>query len=274
MLVVKVPGINGLGKTRGCESAASEIINSLKTIYSKEDGTPVDVEKINIQEFKIDNSNIELANKVIYEDSLEIFKNSDRVVFLGGDHSISYSLTKAFLKYCLTQEKEPCLIVFDAHPDCMPLQKSLQEVPTHEEWLRAVVESGFPAENILLVGVRNSYKDETEFINNSGIKKLDINFLLTDLEESCNTIMEFSSNKQLYVSLDIDVVDPVFAPATGYREPGGLTSRELIYLFQRINKIKNLKAMDIVEVNPALEKEKPEKNTVKLGAKILAEVLR
>jgi len=82
--------------------------------------------------------------------------------------------------------------------------------------------------------------------------------------------MEFSNNKELYVSIDIDVLDPAFAPGTGYREPGGLSSRDFIYLVQRINKIKNLKAVDIVEINP----DKDIKNqTVKLGAKILSELI-
>jgi agmatinase len=70
--------------------------------------------------------------------------------------------------------------------------------------------------------------------------------------------------------LDIDVVDPAFAIATGYKEPGGLTSREFIYIIQRLNKIKNLKAIDLVEINP----EKDVNGlTVKLGAKILSELI-
>jgi len=90
------------------------------------------------------------------------------------------------------------------------------------------------------------------------------------LQDTCDAVMEFSNNKDLYVSIDIDVIDPVFASATGYQESGGLTSRQFIYLIQRINKIKNLRAVDIVEINP--EKDKTGL-TVKLGAKILGELL-
>jgi agmatinase len=85
-----------------------------------------------------------------------------------------------------------------------------------------------------------------------------------------DVIMEFANGKELYVSLDIDVVDPVFAPATGYPEAGGLTSREIIYIMQRINMMKNLRAVDIVEIN---EKNDASQVTVKLGAKILAELI-
>jgi agmatinase len=94
--------------------------------------------------------------------------------------------------------------------------------------------------------------------------------LLEDLRDTCDIIMEFSSGKELYLSIDIDVVDPAFAPATGYAEAGGLTSRQLLYLVQRLNKIRGLKAIDIVEINP----ERPGAEvTVKLGAKILAELI-
>ena len=54
----------------------------------------------------------------------------------------------------------------------------------------------------------------------------------------------------LYISIDIDAVDPAFAPGTGYIEPAGLTSRELIYLVQRFKLLKNLKMVDLVEINP------------------------
>ena len=100
-----------------------------------------------------------------------------------------------------------------------------------------------------------------------------MNQLLDDLQDTCDTIMEFSNGKELYVSLDIDVVDPSFAPATGYPEPGGLTSREFIYLVQRINKMKNLKAIDLVEINAEKDKEKYNGITIKLGAKIIGELL-
>jgi arginase family enzyme len=82
--------------------------------------------------------------------------------------------------------------------------------------------------------------------------------------------MEFASGKELYVSFDIDIVDPAFAPSTGYREIGGLTSRQAIYIISRLSMIKNLKAFDIVEVNSEEDKTGL---TVKLAAKLLAELL-
>ena len=105
---------------------------------------------------------------------------------------------------------------------------------------------------------------------NLKIKRISINQLAGDLQDTCDTIMEFSQARELYVSVDVDVIDPAFAPGTGYPESGGLTSRQFISIMQRINKMKNLKAVDIVEINPDKD---VNNQTVKLGAKILAELI-
>lgn len=107
MFVVKVPGINGLGKTKGCEKAGNAILKSLKEIYSNEQGIPVDVNLLDLEEIHLDNSNLESSNKLIYKNSLDIFQTKPKVLFLGGDHSISYSTTKAFLDNCKNSRKEP-----------------------------------------------------------------------------------------------------------------------------------------------------------------------
>ena len=159
MQIVKVPGINGLGKTKGCEGAGNAIIAELKNIYSNEIGKEINVGKLNLEEIHLDNSNLEITNKLIYKNALEVFEENSKVVFLGGDHSISYGLSRGFFDFCKNSNKEPCLIVFDAHPDLMPPMQN----PTHEEWLRGLIEDGFPAENILLVGVRNSYFKEIKY---------------------------------------------------------------------------------------------------------------
>jgi len=264
MIIIRTPGINGLGKTKGCEEAGKRILKTLDEVYTNEAGKEINIKKLELEEIHLDNSNLEEANKLIYENSLESFYEQDKTIFLGGDHSISFSTVSAFLDWSKSEKKIPCLIVFDAHPDCMAPNKE----PTHEEWLRGIIERGFPSENILLVGIRNSDKQELEFMKKNKIKRMSMNQLLEELRESCDTIMEFSHNKELYLSLDIDVLDPVFAPATGYPEPGGLTSRQFFYLIERLNKLKNLKAVDLVEINPSKDKENL---TVKTGAKILAE---
>ncbi|MBS3094044.1 arginase family protein [Candidatus Pacearchaeota archaeon] len=298
MQIIKVPGINGLGKTKGCERSGNAILESLNEIYSNESGIPIDVRLLDLEEIHLDNSNLEITNKLIYENACEIFSEQNKVIFLGGDHSISFSLVRGFMENCHREKKNPCLIVFDAHPDCMPVTKMPEDekffaenipthppidasrqnsaknffIPTHEEWLRGIIEEGFPSKNILLVGVRNSDVEEIRFLREKGIRTIGMNQLMQNLEDSCDIIMEFSNGKELYLSLDIDVVDPTFAPATGYQEVGGLSSRQFIYLIQRLNKVRWLKAVDIVEINSEKDKEFG-MITTKLGAKILGEFL-
>ncbi len=269
MRIIKIPGINGLGKTGGCEKSPEVILNKLEEIFSNEQGSEVNLKKLDLDEVNLGNSDLEKDNKLIYKKGVEVFKKKGRSFFIGGDHSISYSIGKSFLDRCIEKRKEPCLIVFDAHPDCMEPMRE----PTHEEWLRALVESGFPPENILLVGVRNSWKSEIDFMKKNNIKVMKMNSIVVDLEECCDTLMEFARGKSLYVSIDIDAIDPVFAPATGYgSEVGGFTSREFLYIISRINKMKNLKWVDLVEINSEKDK-KFNGMTCKLGAKILSEFL-
>ena len=266
MYIIKVPGINGLGKTKGCEKAPNAVIDALKQIHSNEAGKPIDARLLDLEEIHLDNSNVELSNNLIYKNSFKMFETHPKTIYIGGDHSISYSIGRGFFDYCQNFGKEPCLIVFDAHADCM---KPMKE-PTHEEWLRKLIEDGFPARNILLVGVRNMWQDEIVFLREKGIRMISMNQFLDNLQDTCDIIMEFSNGKDLYVSIDIDVIDPAFAPGTGHLESGGLSSRDFIYAIQRINKIRNLRGIDIVEINP----DKDENNkTVKLGAKILGELI-
>ena len=265
--IVKVSGVNGMRKTKGCEKAGNAILKFLNEIYSNEQGVSIDVKNLDLEEIHLDNSNVKLSNNLIYENSLEMFQEKPKIIFLGGDHSISFSTTKSFLDYCNKENKEPCLIIFDAHADLM---KPINLEPMDREWLRKLIEVGFPTENILLVGVRNMQKEEIDFFKKNKIRMLSINRIGENLEDACDTIMEFSNGKDLYVSVDISVVDPVFASSVDYPEIGGLSSRELIYIIQRMNKIKNLRAIDIVGINP--EKDENHK-TVKLGAKILSELI-
>ncbi len=270
MFIVKVPGING-EKSAGCEKAGNAIFESLKEISFNEQGKSIDVKLLDLEEIHLDNGNLELSNKLIYENSLEIFETKPKTIFLGGDHSISYSINRAFLDFCKSEGKEPCLIVFDAHSNCMPFTpKGKNKFPTNREWVRALVDFGFPPKNILLAATRNIRKEEMDFLRSNGIKIVMINQIFENIEDSCDMIMEFSERKELYVSIDISVIDPAFAPSTKGSEPGGLTSRQFLYLIQRMNKIKNLKALDLVEIN---EKEDKDKMTVKLGAKILGELI-
>jgi arginase family enzyme len=276
MFIVKVPGINSKNGKRGCRDSGNAILKILKEeIHSNESGKEIIFENLDLEEIHLDDSNTDLSNKLIYENAFETFELKPKTVFLGGDHSISYGLTRAFFDYCENSDsaKEPCLIVFDSCPNLINTENDIKKSPDNENWLRYLIKEKFPIKNILLVGNRNFKPSELEFIKEHKIRTISLNQILLDIEDSCDILMEFSNNKELYLSIDISVIDPVFAPAAGSRnESGGLTSREFLYLIQRIDKIKNLRAIDLVEIN-AEEDKKFNNITLKLGAKILSEFL-
>lgn len=266
MKIIKIPQVNGLNKTKGVELAPNKIIENLSKIYSNEKGREISVDKLNIESLDLNGDLIEI-NDLIYKKSFDEFNKNNKTLFLGGDHSLSYPLTRSFFDHCENSGKKPALIIFDAHPDLMePVDN---KIPTHEEWLKALINDGFDPKNILLIGVRNADPLELKTINKLGIKTISINELIYDIEGKTDAIMEFGYKKNVYISVDIDIVDPAFAPGTGYCEPAGISSRELIYMIQRLSLMKNLKAMDLVEINPNKD---VNEMTSKLGAKIISEL--
>jgi agmatinase len=259
MLVVKVPLLNALGKSKGCEKAPDSIIKAMEGIYTNESGKPISFETM---EIKVNNSNVKESNEIIQKEASEIFEKNQPVVFLGGDHSITYPIMKEFSK-----KRRVGLIIFDAHADCV---HNMPE-PTHEDWLRTLIEKGFNPADVILIGARNIDPVESEFLLKNHINNFSMKELFENLHKSCDLIMEYARNfENVYISIDIDAIDPAFAPGTGYPELGGLTSREFLYLIQRMKRLNNLKAFDIVEINPDKDLNGL---TVKLGAKILGELL-
>lgn len=255
MKLIKVPFSSAnLGRNIGCEKAPDEIVKFLSKVYLGENLKNV---SFDIDLIKIDESNVDLSLEAIYNKAKEI----DTGIFIGGDHSITYSCFKAF-----SEKGGAGLIIFDAHAD----SESATDSVTHEDFVRKLVQDGIvKPQNMILVGLRNFSSKELSFLIENKIKFFEMKKLFNNREDICDSIMEIArSFENLYVSVDIDVVDPAFAPGTGCLEPAGLSSRELIYFIQRLKLLKNLKMVDLVEVNP--DKDVNE-ITLKLAAKLIWE---
>jgi len=261
MKIIKIPfSAGGLGKTSGTELAPDKIVNELKEIFLNEQG--VKPEFI-VESVKANNSNISETNENIYN---HLMQNDEMPVIIGGDHSITYACFKAFSK----QFDNPGIIIFDAHPDC----ENNFSPPTHEDFLRVLIEENYVKRgNVILVGLRSWHKNEYDYLKKNKIKFFSMKEIANEnIKEVSEAVMsaalQFGS---VYVSIDIDILDPAFAPGTGYLEPAGLSSRELIFFLQRLSNLRNLKAVDLVEVNPKLD---ISNLTVKTGAKIISELFK
>jgi arginase family enzyme len=224
MKFVKVPGINGLGKTKGARDFGDFLVKKFDKVL------------------ELDNDNLEEQLNLIYDAAEEFFHYNEMIIFVGGDHSISYSIARAFFD----KFENGKIVVFDAHPDLMqPMQE-----PTHEEWLRALVEQGVNGQDILLVGARKIEPEEKEFLKTSGIRKISVDEVRYDLARSLRKLREFISQGEIYISFDLDVFDAEIVKATGYPEKDGLDEREILKLLGVISEAgERIKGGDIVEGN-------------------------
>lgn len=239
MLIIKIPfSAGGLGKTIGTEKAPEAICSKLKNHCIDESSRICTFE---FEDAKVNNQNIEETHKNIFEQ----IKDKDRFIAIGGDHSTTYSTFKAFA----SRFKNPGIVVFDAHPDLM----QSFDVPTHENYLRMLIEENIvKSENVVLAGIRNADPEELNFSRNSKINAFSMHEIsMEGKEQVCDAVMANAKDFDgLFISIDIDVLDPAFSPATGYPEPGGMSTRELLYFIHRLKMLKNIKAFDIVEINP------------------------
>jgi agmatinase len=262
MQIVKIGLINNEKGTKGCETSPNLVLEALKNIGSNEKGDIIDYKKLDLEEIHVNLENLDEANHLIFENSKEILEKNFFSVFLGGDHSISYPIVKAFSKI----EENPLLIVFDSHVDCL----DSSGFPHNRGWLKRLIDEGFNTRNIILISVRNIFSEEKEFLDKNKVLLIKMDLLGEDLDGVCDLIMERArASSGFYISLDIDSIDPAFAPGTNNPESGGLGSREIIYFMKRLKLLKNFKGMDIVEINPKLDFNNM---TIKLGAKIISEL--
>lgn len=194
--------------------------------------------------------NIVEALDTVTREALVHLSNDAKLLTLGGDHTIALGLLRAMhAKY------GPISVVhFDAHLDTWDSYFGADY--THGTPFRRAFEEGLLATDACLhVGIRGplySTEDLTED------QKMNFDVVHTvDIDELkpagvAKRIRDRVGGNPLYISIDIDVLDPAFAPGTGTPEAGGFTSREMITILRNLVGL-NLVGADIVEVAPAYD---------------------
>lgn len=192
----------------------------------------------------------------IYEAADRLFKDNKFPVVIGGEHLISFPVVKAAYK------KYPGLAVlhFDAHADLR--REYMGEAYSHASVMRRVSEV-IGGKNIYQFGIRSGTKDEFEFAREN------TNMYADEVLEPLERVVSGLTGRPVYISVDIDVVDPAYAPGTGTPEPGGISSREMIKALHVMRGL-TVVGMDIVEIAPALDNSE---RTSVLGAKIIREAI-
>ena len=178
---------------------------------------------------------------------------------MGGEHLVSWPVMKAMYK----KYPDLAIIHMDAHTD---LREEYEGEPlSHSTPIRKVAELIGP-ENVYSFGIRSGMKEEFQWAKENGmhISKFEV---LEPLKEILPTL----AGRPVYVTIDIDVLDPAHAPGTGTVDAGGITSKELLASIHAIAKSDiRIVGGDLVEVAPIYD---PSEQTANTASKLIREMI-
>jgi agmatinase len=188
-------------------------------------------------------------------------------IVLGGDHSISIPVFQAQRE----RHKDQRLGVLwvDAHPDLCDVFTGSKL--SHACVLRRALEFGIEPQDVCMVGLRSWEDQEIDLIENSGLNVYTAAMVAERGMRSVasSVYSKLSACDAVHISLDIDCLDPAFAPGTGIPDSGGLTSREVITLIKSMQGLP-LVGLDLVEVSPPID---PSEATIFAALKIIMEFI-
>jgi agmatinase len=243
----------------GCRFGPDVIRDAFNNIEIFEPDFGVDLETANIQDLGniqhtvVATEMLDMVEKI----TKELQKNKNQLIILGGEHLLTYGTYMSF-------PKETGYVVFDAHYD---LRDEYADIKlSHAAYLRRIVEKR-GAENLIHVGARAYVKEELEFLREHNIKTI-TNQQIRD-GDGPRLLKQLTENfDSIYTSIDLDVLDPAFAPGVGNPESVGITSRELYDMIKSL-KERNIVSADIVELNPSFDNG----STASLAAKMISTII-
>ncbi len=194
----------------------------------------------------------ERAHALIYRKVREVAETGAIPFVLGGDHSITWPSATAVAE--VRRPGSVGMVHFDAHADTA--NDDWGVLAGHGTPMRRLIESGAIAgRNFVQVGLRGYWPPPSTF---AWMKEQGLRWhLMREIEERgaeaviADAIAEaLDGPDYVYLSLDIDVIDPGLAPGTGTPEPGGMLTREVLRAIRQIVGQVELAGMDVVEVSP------------------------
>jgi agmatinase len=195
---------------------------------------------------------IERGHAMIYRKVREVAETGAIPIIFGGDHSITWPAATAIAE--VRHPRSIGIVHFDAHADTA--NDSYGVLASHGTPMRRLIESGaVNGRNFVQVGLRGYWpsRETFDWMKEQGLRW----HLMREIEERgaeaviADAIAEaLDGPDAIYLSIDIDVIDPGLAPGTGTPEPGGMLTREVLRAIRQIVGAVELAGMDIVEVSP------------------------
>ena len=243
----------------GCRFGPDSIRDAFNNIEIFQPDFGVDLETVNISDLGNTKHTVVATEmlRMVENITAELRKKNKQIIILGGEHLITLGSFSCF-------PKDTGYVVFDAHYDLRDQYADIKL--SHAAYLRRLVEKRGP-ENIVHVGARAFVKEELAFLKDNKIRTV------SDKEirdgNGPKLLQDITSTfDSLYLSLDLDVLDPAFAPGVGNPEAVGISSRELYDLVTTLQN-KKILAADIVELNPTYDNGA----TASISAKMISTII-
>ncbi|GAA3531562.1 agmatinase [Amycolatopsis ultiminotia] len=252
--VVGVPFDSGVSYRPGARfgpAAVREASRLLRPYHPGLDVSPfAEQQVVDAGDIAINPFNIGEAIEKLQQEAETLTADRTRLVTVGGDHTIALPLLRAAAK----KHGPVALLHFDAHLDTWDTY--FGEPYTHGTPFRRASEEGILDTSALShVGTRGPLygKRDLEEDRRLGFGIVTSGDVLRrGIDETVDALRQRIGDRPLYVSVDIDVLDPAHAPGTGTPEAGGMTSRELLEILRGLREL-NLVGADVVELAPAYD---------------------
>lgn len=265
IVIIQAPLEKTVSYGRGTNKGPSEILKASHYVefFDEEIEQELCYDKgiCTLDELKFQNLSIAKSIDKIYKDVNKHIQAGKFVITLGGEHSISLATIQAHYE----NYDDISVLQIDAHSD---LRDSYQGSKySHASVMARVAEF---TQNIVQVGIRAQSKEEFDFIKEKGIKTFYSRGIRTDRygKNWQNKVVD-QLNQNVYITFDVDGLDPSVIPGTGTPEPGGLFWDETMNLLRSIGEKRNVIGFDIVEVAPQKYDNVSSFNAAKLTYKLL-----
>jgi agmatinase len=179
-----------------------------------------------------------------------------RPLSFGGDHAVTYPIVKAMSAHY----PRLSILHFDAHPDIYDQFEGSRR--SHASPFARIMESGL-VERLVQIGIRTMTGHVREQANKFGVEVVEMKDWRDDLS--------FRFESPLYISFDMDCLDPAFAPGVSHWEPGGFSTRQVLRVIQSLRG--PIAGADIVEFNPRVEAQITAMTAAKVFKEIVAKML-
>ncbi|MBW2411500.1 MAG: agmatinase [Deltaproteobacteria bacterium] len=203
-------------------------------------------------DIQVDNQSDSDWIRLIEEQMSTLLETQTPVLTLGGDHAVTYPIIRAYSrKYTALT-----ILQLDAHPDLYDHYEGNRFA--HACPFARIMEEKLVG-RLIQVGIRTLNPHQQEQAQRFGVEVIEMRHFAPDLLPRIDT--------PVYVSIDLDVLDPAYAPGVSHHEPGGMSTRQVIEIIHRIEA--PIVGADIVEYNP---KRDPTETTAMVAVKLLKEI--